>query len=189
MNSVVSAESDTDASLVRAVIAGDVEAYGQLYDRYAPLIRAICFDATLNFAQSQDLCQETFIRAYRKLGELRNADAFPAWLIAVTRFVCREWLRSRARDRLRFVGLIPPDQRDVANDMQVADDELRQLHVAISRLATDEQLALRLFYLKEQPADQARRVMNLSRAGFYKVLERARRNLTAMLEPGKRDQP
>ena len=50
--------------LVLAVLAGDKAAYGKLYDRYAPLVRAVCYDEAGNLADSQDLAQDVFLRAY-----------------------------------------------------------------------------------------------------------------------------
>jgi RNA polymerase sigma-70 factor, ECF subfamily len=48
---------------------------------------------------------------------------------------------------------------------------------AIARLPQRERLALHLFYLQERPAEVAQETMRLSRSGFYRVLDRARRRL------------
>ena len=53
-----------DAIVVRAVLGGDRSAYGELYDRYGQLIRAICFDTTRDVIETQDLSQEVFLRAF-----------------------------------------------------------------------------------------------------------------------------
>ena len=53
----------SDANLVEAVLSGDRSAYTDLYDRYARLVRAICYDATWDLNHSQDLSQEVFLRA------------------------------------------------------------------------------------------------------------------------------
>ena len=56
-----------DRELVRVTIAGDKAAYGQLYDRYAPLVRAVCYDRTGNLADAQNLAQDVFLRAYEEV--------------------------------------------------------------------------------------------------------------------------
>jgi DNA-directed RNA polymerase specialized sigma24 family protein len=53
----------SDNELVQAAVAGDRAAYGTLYDRYAPLVRAVCYDHTRNLADAQDLAQDVFLRA------------------------------------------------------------------------------------------------------------------------------
>ena len=48
-------------------------------------------------------------------------------------------------------------------------------------LGEDERLALHAFYLQDKSAEEARRIMGLSRSGFYKLLDRARAKLRRQL--------
>jgi RNA polymerase sigma-70 factor (ECF subfamily) len=169
-----------DQDLVQAVLDGRIEAYADLYDHHAPLIRAICHDWTQSLADAQDLAQEVFLRAYRKLHELRDPQRFGAWLVGIARRVCKEWRRSRARDRHRYVGL-EPDRRCQPDCPPPGDESLLRLQDAIARLPEKERLAIHLAYLKEQPAEEARHVLGLSRSGFYRVLQRARKRLESAL--------
>ena len=103
--------------LVRAVFAGDKTAYGKLYDRYAPLVRAICYDEAGNLTDAQDLAQDVFMLAYEGLNNLRDPDRFGKWLVGIARFRCKEWRRrgSRLRDanaELNSVRPITPDPLD-----------------------------------------------------------------------------
>lgn len=157
--------------MVRDVLAGDRRAFGVLYDRYAPLVRSVCYDVTGRLPEAADLAQEVFLRAFRKLGGLRDPDRFAAWLVGIARCVGREWRRARAHDRHRFLALPP----DVAAADTPADDVAEQLRGLIRRLPERERLALHSFYLQDQSADEARHVLGLSVAGFYKLLDRARR--------------
>jgi hypothetical protein len=59
-----------DADLVRRTLRGDRETFADLYDRYARLVRAFCWDATRDLPQAQDLTQEVFLRAFQRLPEL-----------------------------------------------------------------------------------------------------------------------
>jgi RNA polymerase sigma-70 factor (ECF subfamily) len=176
------AQAETDAHLVRATVAGDVEAFGRLYDRYAALVRAICGDEIGgDVAQTQDLAQEAFLRAYRKLAGLREADRFAPWLIGVTRHVCREWRRSAGRRRKTWMRF----SREVPENGQAAIDEpsanIDQLRSAIASLPDREREALHMFYLQDRPADDAARLLGMSRSGFYRAIDRARDRLRKML--------
>jgi len=73
------------------VQAGDSAAFGHLYDRYASIIRAVCFDTSHNLNEAQDLAQEVFLRAFRDLNKLQNGDRFGSWLHSIAKNVCREW--------------------------------------------------------------------------------------------------
>ena len=98
---------EDDASLVKQTVAGDTSAFGQLYDRYARVIRAICFDETREIHAAQELAQEVFLRAFARLAKLRIAERFGPWLVSIARNVCREWRRGRRRDRHRYMGTPP----------------------------------------------------------------------------------
>jgi RNA polymerase sigma-70 factor (ECF subfamily) len=168
----------SDKMLVRAVLAGDKAAYEKLYDRYAPLIRAVCYDTTGNLADAQDLAQDVFMRAYENLDRLRDPDRFGNWLVGIARLRCHEWLRRslQLRDKhveLTEVQITVPDPPD--------DDRIELLRKMIATLPDKERLALHTFYLQGNSADNARRIMGLSRSGYYRVLERARKRLKQLM--------
>jgi RNA polymerase sigma-70 factor (ECF subfamily) len=87
-----------DADLVRRTLRGDRETFADLYDRYARLVRAFCWDATRDLPQAQDLTQEVFLRAFQRLPELREPAKFGAWVVGIARLAAKEWQRSRVRD-------------------------------------------------------------------------------------------
>ena len=167
-----------DRALVEAVLAGEEAAYGKLYDRYAPLIRAICHDTTRNVPDAQDLTQDVFLRAYEGLGSLREPNGFGKWLVGIARLRCREWHRKRRRERAK------PEN---ANEVELAGSELHndahidRLRQMIAGLPEKERLALHVFYLQEHSAEDARRIVGLSRSGLYRALSRARRRLEQLL--------
>lgn len=168
----------SDEALVVAVLRGRKEAYGDLYDRYARLVRAICYNATHDLFATQDLTQEVFLRAYRKLAELRQPNRFGGWLVSISRFVCREWRRSRGRDRHRFNHPAP----ECAASRNSDDHELDRLHFAMQKLTEKQRLALHVFYSLEQPPEQACKVLGVSRTRLYALLQQARRRLRSMLQ-------
>ena len=178
MATTIVTETETgipDAELVGSVLVGDTSAFGRLYDRYAGLIRAICYDATGELAAGQDLAQEVFLLAYQKLASLRDPERFPAWLVGIARHCCRQWRRQMARDRRVLEGLAAAGSR--AALPAAGEDEGRELRQAMMLLPDKQRLAMHAFYLLDQSADEARSVMGLSRSGFYKLLQRAKDSL------------
>jgi RNA polymerase sigma-70 factor (ECF subfamily) len=168
----------SDRQLIEAVLEGQQEAYGRLYDRYAPLIRSVCYDATRDLNEAQDLAQDVFIRAYERLRRLRDPDRFSPWLISMARFRCREWRRSMKRFDNKVSQQVPDDG---ACPEASTKDETEVLRLAITKLPKNERMAIHAFYLQQQDTEQARRILGLSRSGFYRVLERARQRLQRRL--------
>lgn len=171
--------SEPDEQLVSQVLRGDQEAFGQLYDQYAGLIRSICFESTGDVTSAQDLSQEVFLSAYRQLGQLKDPRCFCAWLIGIARLSGRQWRRTRLRDRHQMTG----ESIEEIADRYVSEPEDRwsEVQAAMSELTEDERLGIHLFYLQEQPADLARKLLNLSISGFYRLLSRARGKLAQRL--------
>ena len=168
----------SDKTLVLAVFAGDKAAYEKLYDRYAPLVRAVCYDMTGNLADAQDLAQDVFMRAYEKLEHLREPELFGRWIVGIARLRCKEWRRQRLRRQNKNIGLndakaVVPNPPD--------NSRIELLRGMITTLPEKERLALHTFYLQGSSADNARRIMGLSRSGFYRILERARKRLEQLL--------
>ena len=168
----------SDRELIQAVFAGEKTAYETLYDRYGPLVRAICYDTTRNLTDAQDLAQDVFMRAYEKLSRLRDRDRFGKWIVGIARLRCKEWRRQRLRSRDRHVEL---DDAELAIANPSSDDRIELLREMITTLPPKERLALHTFYLQGKSADNARRIMGLSRSGFYRVLERARKRLEQLM--------
>ena len=168
----------SDKMLVRAVLAGDKAAYEKLYDDYAPLIRAVCYDTTGNLADAQDLAQDVFMRAYMNLDQLRDPDRFGKWLVGIARLRCHEWLRRNLQLRDKRVEL---SEAQIAVPDPPDDSRIELLRKMIAALPNKERLALHTFYLQDRSADNACRIMGLSRSGFYRVLGRARKRLEKLM--------
>ena len=167
----------SDKTLIEAVLAGEKAAYGKLYDRYAPLVRAVCYDSTGNIADAQDLAQDVFMRAYEKLDRLRNRNSFGKWLVGIARLRCREWRREKIRSQNKNAGL----NIKLATVEKPNDNRIEMLRKMITTLPEKERLALHTFYLQGNSAENVRRIMGLSRSGFYRVLERALKRLEKLM--------
>ncbi|MHC4944639.1 MAG: RNA polymerase sigma factor [Planctomycetota bacterium] len=170
-----------DATLVLGALNGDQSAFVELYDRRARLIRAICYDTTRDIHSAADLTQEVFLRAYQRLGDLRNPDKFFAWLKGIARQVCRDWRRSRAREERALKGLAFAKHAQAAPAPEPLDERIAVLLKAIASLPEKERLALYAFYLQGRNAEEARKVLGRSRSGLYHVLTCARQHLKCAL--------
>ncbi len=71
--------------LVRAAQDGDQQAFGQLVTRYQRAVYATAYRQLANDAEAQELCQEVFIQALRKISQLRDPRCFGGWLRSIAR--------------------------------------------------------------------------------------------------------
>ena len=81
--SIVSEES-RESVLVRTVLAGDRDMFGRLYELYAPLVHGVLL-ARMPRSEVEDVVQDIFLHALRKLDTLRDANAFGPWIAMIAR--------------------------------------------------------------------------------------------------------
>jgi len=77
-------ESLDDVALVRAAQEGDTSAFGTLYSRYAKMVHGILL-ARVPFTEVDDLVQDVFLLALRRVNALRDLTRFGGWLAAISR--------------------------------------------------------------------------------------------------------
>jgi RNA polymerase sigma-70 factor (ECF subfamily) len=181
----------SDGTLVLGVRAGDRAAFAELYDRRARLIRAICYDHTHDSDAATDLTQEVFYRAYKNLADLRDPQRFPQWLTGIARQVSREWRRSKRRRQTRlqnYRNLRIADGPGTGASDATADAAQEALAAITDRdgptfpaLNDRQRLAVHAYYAQGCNVEEARTVLGLSRATFYRVLSSACARLRAAL--------
>ena len=82
-------EISEDAMWVAAARDGDRAAFGQLYERYARMVHGVLL-ARVPVGEVDDLVQDVFMRALRRLSTLRETASFGAWLAAIARNVAND---------------------------------------------------------------------------------------------------
>jgi len=85
-------EVSEDATWVTAAQHGDRAAFGQLYERFAPMVHGVLL-ARVPVGDVDDLVQDVFIRALRRLSTLRESASFGAWLAAIARNLANDYHR------------------------------------------------------------------------------------------------
>lgn len=85
-----------DAQLVSRAGQGDEVAFGGLYQRYARMVHGLLL-ARVGPAEADDLVQDVFLTAWRRLEDLRDPAAFGGWLAAIARNRAIDHLRRRPR--------------------------------------------------------------------------------------------
>lgn len=123
--------------VVQRASRGDRAAFEELYNRYARVVHAILL-ARVRPSDAEDLVQDVFISAFRKLQSLRTPAAFKGWLAAIARNRAIEYHRTARRER--------EEQAQAAEEPRTSQDDAFLVLGAIRRLpeAYRETLILRL---------------------------------------------
>jgi len=105
-------ETRIEVVLVKAVLDGDRDSFGRLYDLYAPMIHGILL-ARIPRSEVDDLVQDIFLHAFRKLHTLRDWAAFGPWIAMIARNRAMDFYR-----RTKETVEITEDLRSI--DMQTS---------------------------------------------------------------------
>ena len=87
----------SDEELVARSIGGDQESFNQLVLRWERPIYALAYRVIGREEDARDVCQETFLRAFRALNGFRGQAKFSAWLYRIALNLCRDWVRKERR--------------------------------------------------------------------------------------------
>lgn len=93
-------EQPVEIGLVRSVLEGDREGFGRLYDLYAPLVHGILL-ARVPRTEVDDLVQDIFLHAFKKLHTLRDSAAFGPWIAMIARNRAVDYYR-RSRETVEI---------------------------------------------------------------------------------------
>src|SRR5262245_2414530 len=97
LGSAASIEVPDDLDVVRAVLAGDREAFRVLVDRESAAVLRACYRVLGDMHEAEDVAQETFVTAYRSLASWRGEGPFGAWLARIAvRLAVRQAGRRKA---------------------------------------------------------------------------------------------
>src|SRR5260370_25294974 len=122
--------------LVTRAQAGDRLAYGELVTRFQNAVYAIALGRVHDASEAQELAQEVFVHAMRKLPQLRDARCFAGWLrqitvrMAINRLTRRALARGADQEMLESVAAHtagPPEELERA-------EARRQIHAGLPRL-------------------------------------------------------
>jgi RNA polymerase sigma factor (sigma-70 family) len=144
-------------SLVAAAAGGEQQAWCELIDRYAVLIRTVCRCHRLCDADADDVAQLTWLRAVEHIGRLRDPERFGAWLSTTARRECLRVLHGRKRtiptaDEVAnplFAHHADPDEVALAAERRAA------VRHALGTLPPRQQRLMRLLHSESHPSYEA----------------------------------
>ena len=100
--------SKDNAKLIQRILEGDDAAFACLVGKYQKRVHTLAWRKIGDFHIAEDITQETFLQAYRKLATLKDPSQFPGWLYVIANRCCLAWLRKKR------VQTQPVEEMDIA---------------------------------------------------------------------------
>ena len=168
-----------DGYLIHKCLNGEKEAFGFLVDKYKASVHAFAYSQLWNFHDAEDIAQEVFLQAFRKLHTLRRWDSFLAWLYVITSNLCKKFIRQQSKQPDReFVEDIEPAilERPSVNSYQ-EEQAFESLYEALASLPEMYRQVLTLYYLGGMSSEGVARFLGTSPSNVRQRLSRARSKL------------
>lgn len=177
---------EPDDGLVRRVAAGEQAACDELYRRYASLVRHVVGDNIRDPDEREDATQEAFLRAFSKIGMLREGSSFRAWLLQIARRVAIDSRRKRLRvpvaaldeENMIEVASLDPAPAMVAEVRQLAE----QVRSGVAMLSSRDAAVLTMVTELGFGIGDVAAALEISHTNAKVVLHRARKRLRAHLD-------
>ena len=129
-------------------------AYGRLVKTYGPLLHRHLSRMLPSAGDTDDVLQDTLVKAYRNLGRFRGESKLSTWLYHIATNEALSWLRSSKRRAQRFTSLGLAEEtgfQPVAEPFVNADEIQRKLRRAITELPDKQRAVFLLRYYEEMP--------------------------------------
>ncbi len=174
-------DARSDGELVRAVIAGDTEAFAYLVNRYRTTYTRFAVRMLGSRDDAEDVLQSAFVSAYRALPRCEDPERFAAWLYQIVVNECRTYLSRRTKRERRFV----PDA--VAADPTTEHpwvalgvrDEILQ---AVGKLTVEQREAFLLKHVEELSYEEMQTLTGVNESTLKMRVKRACERLRELLE-------
>lgn len=169
------------ALIARCVAFDDHRAFACLVDEYSPAVRRYIFNLTLgDAALTDDLAQETFIKAYMGLRSFKGMARFSTWLYSIAWHEFVDHTRRTAP--MVTLDDVTPSALSTGHAWSGNVDARHDIEAAMAALSPNERTAVLLFYLNDRPIKEIARITRMPQNTIKSHLLRAKQKMAKFFE-------
>jgi RNA polymerase sigma-70 factor (ECF subfamily) len=185
-------QPEGDAEAVARVRSGETDAFRLLVERHTNAVYRLACRMTGNAHDAEDVVQETFLRAFRRLDDFEARSQFGSWLHRIAANCSYDLLRARAREQARRHAAAPGDDAEpIENSLPspapgperlAAGGELRRrVQAAMERMSALERAAFTLRHLEGRTIAEIQATLGLDTSAAKQSIFRAVRKVRQVL--------
>ncbi|WP_321334853.1 RNA polymerase sigma factor [uncultured Bacteroides sp.] len=169
-----------DISLVaQVVVFKNTRAFDELVKKYQSPIRRFFLNLTCGDNElSDDLAQDTFIKAYTSIASFKNLSSFSTWLYRIAYNVFYDYIRSR-KDT---IGL---ESKEVDSTFKTEQENVGQkidIYQSLKKLKDIERTCITLFYMEDVSIEKITEIMGCPAGTIKSHLSRGKEKLATYLK-------
>lgn len=137
----------TDIQLVEKFRNGDIQAFNKLVKLWQHRIHRLAYRYFASHDEAMEVTQKTFIRAYKKLNTLENAEKFPSWIYRIANNLCLDELKRAGRRKSSPLDVVKNERitKSIASNpaQQLQNSELGEiLQHALNQLPCEQRIVV-----------------------------------------------
>ena len=178
-------EREDDVNLIRKILSGDDAAFSILVEKYQKSIHALAWRKIHDFHYAEEIMQDTFLKAYKKLPTLKNHNQFAGWIHVIANRLCIDWVRKQ-KPAMQSLENTRPEEIEKSSythhrSEQQVTDRVEYCHELVKKLLEklpeNERTVVTLYYLDEMSTKEIGEFMGVSVNTITSRLQRARKRM------------
>ena len=174
-----------DVELIHSILSGNKHAFSILVKKYQKSVHALAWRKVGDFHIAEEITQDTFLQAHKKLASLKNPNQFAGWLYVIADRLCRAWFRKRqlptqsleatdeeTLEETAYANYIREQREDTA-----VEHRRRIVQKLMEKLPESERTVMVLYYLGEMSGKEISKFLGVSPNTVRSRLQRARKRL------------
>ena len=174
-----------DIELIHRTISGDETAFSELVQKYQKSVHALAWRKIGDFHIAEEITQDTFLLAYKRLASLKNPSQFAGWLYVIANRQCKAWFRKKRVDmeslnatsektleKTAYTDYICEQREDAA-----VEHRRKIVQKLMEKLPESERTVMVLHYLGEMSCEAISRFLGVSPNTVKSRLKRGRERL------------
>ncbi len=174
-----------DVALIQRVLDGDQDAFTTLVNKYQKSVHALVWRKIGDFHIAEELTQDVFLKAYKRLSTLKHPEQFPGWLYVIATRHCFSWLRKKQVPTKSLDAMSMEELEEACYAQYEADrgetaaiEQRRELvKRLLKKLPESERTVVTLYYLAEMSGEEISQFLGVSPGTVRSRLHRARQRL------------
>ena len=178
-----------DVELIQNILAGDEAAFSILVKKYQKGVHALVWRKVKDFHIAEEITQDTFLQAHKKLASLKNPRQFPGWLYVIADRLCRAWFRKQQLKKqldtqsLEVISEETLEKTAYSNYVREQREDASVEHQReivqklMEKLPESERTVMVLYYLGEMNREEISKFLGVSPNTVKSRLQRARKRL------------
>ncbi|MFO8098990.1 MAG: sigma-70 family RNA polymerase sigma factor [Salinibacter sp.] len=182
------AHNEPDEVYARRAQDGDRDAFRILIERYEGMVFDLTHQYSTTPEDAEDLAQDVFLKAYRRIDDLRTPGQFSSWLYGIALNRCRDYAKNVRRETYAFSHTEEHDDATVTDEQPAQDDQLvfdeqsEQLWGALSELSSTYATPFLLKYRDGMTYKAMSKRLDVSVSALKVRVHRARKKLRRLLD-------